>query len=229
MRRVFLTGSVVLIAGIATGIISCRNFKNPSEQPEKTVTMQQGVNGYTGTRDAHIVSGYPDRNTGENEKLVAGSNSLLDERALLIQFDILTVPAAATVTEAYIELYFIEEDTLGSGNKVLHTYPITGSWVEGEGTGDIGEEAGETDWVTWVSQPTIILTALDQELIKNEPGTWFRFGVSEAAQDWVLDGFSNRGVLIKENSPDEEGTFRFASSEHLDPGLRPKLTVAYRE
>ena len=104
--------------------------------------------------------------------------------------------------------------------------------TDGNGLSD-GEEVGENDWVTWDSwdDPLMIIPApLAEVLVPSESGKWHRFMVTEAAQAWIKDGFSNRGVFTREKEPADDGKYRFISSENtLYQSRRPKLTIVYRE
>ena len=199
--------------------------------PHVTVSFQEGVNGYTGTKDAHILewlarSGY---NTGGHDEIEAtrydgGDDD--DDKAILIEFDLSSIPSTATVIAANLALFFTDERN-GSTPKTLNVHRITGSWIEGAGTGIDGEDDPGVDWD---SMPSFDAPSIDDQLIGTVVDTWYSFSITSAAQSWVSNALSNYGVILMEDSPSViDGTKDFASSEHATVSWRPKLTVLYTE
>ncbi len=199
--------------------------------PVVTVSFQEGVNGYSGTRDAHILewparSGY---NTGAHDEIEAtrydGSDSN-DDKAILIEFDLSSIPSTATVTAANLALFFTDERN-GSAPKTLNVHRVTGSWIEGAGTGIDGDDVAGVDWD---SMPSFDAPSMDDQLIGTVVDTWYSFSITSAAQSWVSSASSNYGVILMEDSPSgSDGTKDFASSEHATLSWRPQLTVLYTE
>jgi hypothetical protein len=239
MRRAIVLISISLLFWLG----SCRDFTKPLD--EFSVTFQQGVKSYTGTKDTHILEwGGPmppskrDNNAGANDSLavtnyVGGSPT---ERAILVEFDLSSIPSSAEVEEALLLMGFIDTD---NGNpllpKVVNVYRITSFWEEGTGTTLDGQIVPPASGVTWNTQPSYDPEVLDSVSIETHPGppgycVWYSFDITSAVKKWVDHPFSNYGVLIIQNgsSPDD-GLKLFASSEYSTISYRPKLTVTYMD
>jgi hypothetical protein len=229
-----LTGShIVLTGGGATPTPPPTPTPSATATPtptgQITATLQEGVNGYAGTADAHILE-YPDlsgKNTGANDQLEAcryNGTASDDDKSILIKFDVASIPSNATVTGATLELCLVATRN-GAVNKTLNVHEVTASWVEGTGTGIDGQTASG---VTWSTCPAYNGTSLDSKTIASTTGTWYGFNIKDLAQSWINGSKGNYGVIIMEDAPSTtSGTKDFASSEYATVSQRPKLTVYY--
>lgn len=129
---------------IATGTFSEVSIKRPSVVNTSLVTLQQGVNGYDGTEDAHIISWdgsiqqtarHPDgsnagdgsdpaysnlaNNTGGHAYIEEGDfgGGSTDSKVILIKFDTSSIAAADArrLARAQIGLYHVYERNAGGG------------------------------------------------------------------------------------------------------------------
>ncbi len=198
------------------------------DPPVVIVSFQEGVDGYSGTKDAHILE-WPvkcDNNTGAHDEIEATRNDAgnsNDDKAI----DLSSIPSTATVTAANLELFFIGERFGSGASKTLNVHRITGSWIEGTGTGFDGQNVAGVDWP---SKPSFDAPSIDDQLIGTDVDTWYSFSITATAQSWVSNASSNYGVILMEDSPSaSDGTKDFASSEHATLSSRPKLTVSYTE
>ena len=227
--------SIVLITiSLLVGLSTCRDFTNLAEF---SVTFQKGANGYTGTWDTHIIewAGPPppskrDNNAGTNDRLAVANHTGVPghERAILIRFDLPSIPSTAEVTEAYLSMIFIATENGNTVSKTVDVFRITGFWDEGTGTTLDGQVVPPESGVTWNAQPSWDLEALDSEVIGTVFDVWYSFDITLAARRWVEDPGSNYGVLLIQNGTSPaDGTKLFAASEYVDIPYRPKLTVKY--
>ncbi len=200
-----------------------------------TVTLQEEVGGYSGTRDAHLLEfpglGYNDRNTGGYHTMEAGRfvGSADDaDKAIVIEFDLSSISSSAYVIGATLELYFIGERGGIEEPKFLAVHRLTEAWVEGEGAVDInGEDVPGVDW-DWLAAlpPKFDGKTITEKRIEATPDIWYSFDITSVVRDWVRGVSPNYGVLINENDPGSaDGTKQFRSSEYSDVSKRPKLTV----
>ena len=223
---------VLITISLLVGLSTCRDF---TKLQEFSVTFQEGVNGYTGTGDTHIIewAGPPskrDNNAGTNDQLaVANHTGGADhERAILIRFDLPSIPSTAEVTEAYLSMNFIDIENGNTVSKTVDVFRITGFWDEGTGTTLDGETVPPESGVTWNTQALWDLEALDSEVIGTVLDVWYSFDITLAARRWVEDPNSNYGVLLIQNGTSPvDGTKLFAASEYVNVPYRPKLTVKY--
>jgi len=55
---------------------------------------------------------------------------------------------------------------------------------------------------------------------------WYTLDVTAAVQGWVNGSLANHGVLLR--AAPSTASFQFASAQHGNLGLRPRLVVTYR-
>ncbi len=205
-----------------------RNFNQPVPV-SATVSFQDGANGYFSTKDAHLVEWHPGNNTGANTELEATKHTgvtVNDNKAIVVEFDVSSIPSSATVIAADLSLLLIGQRN-GSTPKTLYVHKITGAWIEGMGTGIDGQDIPGVDWA---SRPAFDALSIDDQLIGTVEDTWYTFDIGSAVQSWVSSPLSNYGVILKEDevSPSGiDGSKVFASSEYATLSSRPKLTISY--
>ncbi len=213
-----------------SGLAGCRYYE------VTTVTLQEGVDGYSGTKDAHLMEflGYNDNNTGgyhtmEAARFVGSADDA--DKAIVIGFDLSSISSSARVLEATLELYFIGERG-GSGEpKFLSVHRMTEAWVEGDGAVDIyGDEVPGVNW-DWLAAlpPKFEGKTIAEERIEAMPDVWYSFDMTSVVRDWIRQATPNHGVLINENNPSSvDGTKQFRTSEYSEVSKRPKLTIRYQ-
>jgi len=154
-----------------------------------------------------------------------GGGSIGDERALL-QFDLSTIPAGATITGATLRL----QATSVSGSFDINVYEITQAWDEGTGNGgaDAANWDDRQDGVEWTTSGggsndggTFDSTIHDTfNATTTGTHTW---DISALVQDWVDGSKTNNGVIL--GSPDSGNeTVIYDSSEGTTP---PELVITY--
>jgi len=188
------------------------------------VSFQQGRNGYTGATDAGMIQWYPDRNLGSTTFVRIRSG---DIEAGLLYFDVSSVPQAATIEDARLQMYVIQRSN--ANGTWPATYQMRRNWVESQATwlqaanGNPWGISGAHDPVTdrWFTPTDLItMTAVN---------TWYEWNVTEMVQDWVFTSGANKGLTVRiVDHPESPVEYLFASSEYATSNLRPKLVVRYR-
>ncbi len=189
-------------------------------QPPKNVTLQLGT---TPGKDALIASGKPTTNFGN------GDGGVLDAfivfRHQLIQFDLSSIPLAANILSAQLQLY--QKSAVGTTN--INLYRVKQSWVEGT-----KYDSGTADGATWNTYNGINAWLTNGGDYDAAPiaGTSVTDGsnvarsweIASLVQDWVTGKYPNNGMLLKAAGG---VTVTFASKEDTTAANRPKLTLSY--
>ncbi len=185
-----------------------------------TVTFQDGVSGYTGTRDTYIYHVSPTTVRGAENLIIQDknpSNVPPDERTSLLRFDLSSIPANSTIVSAQLDFYV---DSEGQG---FDMFRMKVPWDEA------------TASFTSIGNRHFIPEGVDAEIaIDTEwPGVDGYVGpitVSVPAatiSDWVNGVMTNNGWLMVSAHNDDGVQLR--SSEHATVSSRPLLTVVYNE
>jgi hypothetical protein len=143
----------------------------------------------------------------------------------LLRFDLAAIPTGAVVESATLELYLFESG--GSQTELVEAFPVTRDWVEGTGGTNAGASWDLYDGVTsWGTPGGDHLPDAVATFTAGAPG-WKSMELSAVAQDWVDGTLPNYGLVLA--SPESGGNDEkhYYSREHVDPALRPKLTLVY--
>lgn len=169
-----------------------------------------------------VPCGFYNTNYGEANELSAiawtasGTTSLI--RAL-IQFDLSEIPVNASVSDAKLSLYHNPTGSNPghsqlSGSNEGYIKRVTSSWDE--------------TTVTWETQPTV--TSQDQVLLPaslNDTQDYIDIDVTILIQEMVDNPSQNFGMMLQLQNEDYYRSLLFASSDHLDQSLRPKLEITF--
>jgi hypothetical protein len=211
--------SFVLLAGMLPSRLSMDSY---AQDGSRTVTFRQGVAGYLGCADTRISEERPDTNLGNGELIIGMKGRV----AALIRFDVSSIPSNAIVQEATLGLFAFNYGQR-VGPIVAAAYQVIRPWKELEATWYKATNAdrwglpGCNDTYTDRSP-----TALDSATIY-ERELWYTWDVTSAAQDWVRDAASNKGVVVKQTNLNVGGEFDLCHSEADGTECRPYLTVKY--
>ncbi|MBK8465704.1 MAG: DNRLRE domain-containing protein [Chloracidobacterium sp.] len=185
-----------------------------------TVTFQDGVSGYTGTRDTYTYQVSPATVRGAENLIIQDRNPSSipeDERTSLLQFDLSAIPANSTIVSAQLDFYV---DSEGQG---FNMYRMKVPWNEA------------TASYTSIGNRHFIPEGIDAEIAVSA----FWSGVDgyvgpitvsvppSQISDWVNGVMVNNGWLMTSAHFDDGVQLR--SSEHATIANRPKLTVVYNE
>ncbi len=172
-------------------------------------------------KDSNIWSLYPDRNGGDSTFLRADvgliENNSYIERSLL-QFDLSSIPEGSEVLLAELALYYYDPENRDhhttTGPNTAFIQRIIASWTESS--------------ITWNNQPSS--TTQDQSIILDmteSRGDLIDQDITTLVQEMVNNRAEDYGFIIKLETEDGNKGMYFASSDHPDPNLHPKLIVTY--
>jgi hypothetical protein len=206
------------------------------------VTLQDGLNGYAGTTDTYIDLGNADTNWGAADRVRTKTTENADA---LVRFDLSGLPADATIKEAKLRLYAIDntgirpiaQDELAFARPngfhfmptiTLRSHQVLRPWSEASATW-IETMMGEA----W-GLPGAQLAGIDyhpeytDELV-GFVGTeiWAEFDVTDLTQYWIDNPGSNFGAAIKAYLHYSTISYSFWSSEGPLSWFRPQLFIEY--
>jgi hypothetical protein len=137
----------------------------------------------------------------------------------LIEFNLSSIPAGATIISANLSLYHSENSqdighsTLSGSNATL-IQRITSEWLEST--------------VTWNTKPSI--TTQNQVILPSstsETEDYENIDVSALIQDMIDDPANSHGLMISMQTQAYYRKMIFASSDHTNSALHPKLEICY--
>lgn len=139
----------------------------------------------------------------------------------LIEFDLSTIPADAIIHSAKLSLYSHESPKNGthttrSGSNEAILRRVTSPWDE--------------NTVTWASQPST--TSVNEVTL---PATQYDIqhfpdiDVTDLIRDMINNPQNSHGFMMKLKTEEYYRKMIFASSDHPDASLHPKLEIAYSE
>ena len=124
MRR-----SIIVCAAISSALVGTRTAALAD-----ILTLQQSLNGYTGTRDdAALQSTDPGTYLNLDDRLFAYSNISGPNLGTVVGFDISSVPADAVISSATLTMTFDQNSNFGNGaTQGFEVKDPTAQWVEGQ-------------------------------------------------------------------------------------------------
>jgi hypothetical protein len=189
---------------------------------ETTVTLQQGSDGYSGCQDTYVYQYAPDTNYAGQDALKVGYKQ---QNAGLLRFDVSSIPADASVLTATLQVY---ATGWGGANISFGAFGITrtmdatqATWNEAQ-AGQAWGLPGCND-VTNDRRPSPESTVTTTGI-----GKWYSLDLTAVAQGWVDGSLPNHGALLRQTVVNTS-QLQFASAEHGNPALRPKLIITYRD
>jgi len=193
----------------------------PTAPPVPTiVTLQRGLNGYTGVQDTYLHSWYPDTNYNTRSTMSIRPAQI----SSLIRFELQNyVPANATIQKAMLYLY-----AASSGGNLMTSdiYKVLRPWNAAQATWRLAGSG--TPWAVAGCDGVgtdRASTLVDRERMHTANG-WYTYNVSDLVREWIADPGSNYGVVVK-SYYHTATQFDMATSEHLTQFYRPKLVIYY--
>jgi hypothetical protein len=181
-----------------------------------------GSNGYTGSEDTQIYIYEPTTNYCTADLIKIGERR---RYAGLVRFDVSSVPANAAVSRATLQLYAYG---WGGANLPIDAFRVIRSvnlcqttWnqaASGNPWGTVGCENTSTD------RDSVALSSITTTGI----GQWYGFDITSAARGWVAGSMANNGVVLQQGWPALLDSYYFASAQHSNSSLRPRLVITYR-
>jgi len=138
----------------------------------------------------------------------------------LLQFDLSYISEGSEVLLAELSLYYYDPENRDhhttTGPNTAFIQKVTASWTESS--------------ITWNNQPSSTIT--DQSIILDmteSRGDLIDQDVSLIVQQMVNNRAENYGFIVKLEIEEGNKGMYFASSNHPNSDLHPKLTVTYLE
>lgn len=189
----------------------------PLYQPASTILVQPGAEG----RDTYVADRVGNEHTtnyGAGEQMrvsTAGGHTLLDFNTRS------QIPPGARIHSATLELYLLAADSFPAPAE-MSVHAVSQAWEELQVTWD--ERLTGTAWGTPGGdyQPEAAATAT----VTGIDGTWYGWDVTGLLSAWQTMPGSEPGLLLRVVDGNVINA-RFASSDHSDASLHPRLTVTY--
>ena len=192
-----------------------------SAQSQTTLTLQPNA---SQGKDAFISSNVPTAGQGTSPELDAGAwtifGSPLSIRGL-IDFDLSSLPAGASIQSATLTLYNNPNAVNGFAN---------GQHSSASGSNESVLQRITSPWnedVAWSNQPT---TTSQNEVTlpqSTDPFQDYVLNVTNLIQDALANPNSSFGFLLKLKTESPFRILVFASSDHPNAALHPKLVITY--
>ncbi len=169
----------------------------------------------------------PDNNYGKMEEINIycwTQGGILNTNRVLIDFDLSDIPDTAVIKKALLSLYF----------NPISAYHDGLDCRGNQGQDDILIQRVTSDWLdteaTWNKQPKT--TEFNQVIIEKHRYPWANYeniDISDIVQDIVKHGNEERyGIMVRHRLETVYNVVFFASSEHPNKRLHPKLEIHYR-
>ncbi len=190
-------------------------------EAQTTVTLQPDA--ATG-KDSFLSDNVPDNSQASSPELDAGAWTIFSSPVTirgLLGFNLSSIPANAIIQSATLTLYNNPNSQNGyangqhshvSGSNSAVLQRITSAWDEN---------------VTWNTQPTT--TSLNQVILPQDTDPYqdYLLDVKTVVEDMIVDPSSGYGFMLKLQEENPYRILVFASSNHPNAALHPKLEITY--
>ncbi|MEE2935242.1 MAG: Ig-like domain-containing protein [Planctomycetota bacterium] len=185
-----------------------------------------------------------DRSNGVGDYLLAGrtgSNGGFAARRSLIEFDVSSIPAEATIESVRLELN-VSAVAPGSGVRDVSIFPVLSPWGEGmshapgaEGSGAASQQ-NDASWYkrlfpnsAWQQEggdfnPNAPSATIPIQIV-DRVYTWTSDQMKVDVSNWLADADSNFGWIILGDEGDDRTIRKFDSRDAPDASKHPKLIV----
>lgn len=168
--------------------------------------------------------GYPDLNLGDHQDMLAASWTVSGNQSnvrALLNFDLSSIPSNAIVTSAGLSLYHNPSSASGNighsqtgGSNAAWLRRVTSAWDEYS--------------LTWNTQPTTT-TQNEVALAASTSNTqdYLNIDVAGLVQDIISNPAQSFGMVLQLQTESPLRSLLFASSDHPNAALHPKLDLCY--
>lgn len=212
--------------------------------PAEELILEEGLNNYTGVRDATIYEN-DDTANGTGDHLLSGMTNFDSPRRSLIAFDLAEIPEGSEVLSAELLLTTSIQPSW-QGEFAHSIYRMGADWGEGpaDPAGNEGQGAapatGDASWTyrnfdqdQWTTPGgDYVSMASASVTIPNGLGTVAEFQSTAMVtdiQDWLDGNAANYGWALVGDESTSQTAYRFYSSdnESAESGERPRLRIVY--
>ena len=197
----------------------------PPNQQSYTVSLQDGMNGYSGTTDTWIDEWRPAQNFNSGGDINFIRVYADGHQSGLIRFDLFPIPAGALIQSADLELMISSRNN--SNSLLADVYRLTRSWDVDDATwlhADIG-----TPWEVAGAAGSSDRTFISAGSFLFDAGNFTRVstGITSLVQYWVDHPEENFGCLLLGRTEGGGVQYALRSSDHPEQSDRPKLVIQY--
>ncbi|NOX46638.1 MAG: DNRLRE domain-containing protein [Chlorobi bacterium] len=184
---------------------------------QETIVIQPGA---SEGKDAMVRSLFPYQNWGTDESLFAAAWTYDDDFGItrpLFDFDLSVIPDSSEILQASLSLYYDPEcgHEGHSGENEAYLLRVTGFWEESA--------------VDWNNQPT---TSTENQVLLPASSyynqDYLDIDVTDLVKDMISEPDNSYGFLIRHVVEVQYRSLIFASSDHPNENLHPKLEITYQ-
>jgi len=202
------------VANAATQF-SSDDSDTPENRPKLTVEYVTGtwtsISTYTSGKDTYISKSSDTTNYGTSSVLCVGSEGT-EERNILVQISLSSVPAYSTIHAAYLRLYALEPSSA--------YYPKTGGYCP------IKIDWSENTVTWWNIGLNYYDTNYYQTKVMRSRAGYYSFDITTIVQKWINNEMANYGITLLPYTMDTYANFYSKEGQGNTP-LIPIIFVMY--
>jgi hypothetical protein len=186
------------------------------------VTLQEGVNGYSGTRDTRLLATNPGINYGNAIRVTVDGGGQSASESTLLFWDLTNIPLGSTIDSVEITL-----NVSNSSSESYEFYEINRNWTENEATWN--SYATDLDWEIPGAygsgdRDSTILGTITPSSSGLNTISLNTTGVA-VVQTWINNPSSNHGFILADSNNTNGADF--SSRETSTISNRPMITLHY--
>jgi hypothetical protein len=155
----------------------------PTPTPTPTPTPP---NTFYSTSDSTIAQGLVGWNSGDFTYMLAGYDDYLSNLEVvrsLVQFDLSGIPSGMSITNATLNVYYMDWHDYEYYMRTITTYRISSSWSEME--------------VTWQNQPSYAEAYGSAVIRSDDNWRYISFNVTDLVRAWENGTYPNYGIMLR--------------------------------
>jgi bacillolysin len=161
-----------------------RKDKTPTPSPTPTSLP----NTFYSSGDSTVIQGYAGTNYGDYVDMMVGYDKNYFSPAYkavrsLIQFDLSAIPQGTNISNAMLNVYFVEWLDVPGTSRTIKTYRIGSSWSEMN--------------VTWGNQPSSAESYGSVSITANSQWRYLAIDVTDLVRAWVNGTYPNYGIMLR--------------------------------